>query len=540
MMKGDIMNPRISRLALVVGFLAAFATAALAAPIQLGSPNAMNNGQFGSALAKVADTNGNGTIDIVVGAPMETDTVTTAGRAYIFDSNGTLLQSLRSPSPRLNGSFGFSVSGVPDLDGDGRGDVAVGAVAEADGGTVPGRVHLYSGATGSLIRSLSSPNPKLAGGFGSSVLGVPDANTDGRGDILVGAAQEDDGVTTCGLAYIFSGADGTLLSTITAPARQNNAGFGARSALVPDVTGDGRDDYAISAWKETVGATVFAGRAYIISSASNVAVTTVTSPVPSAGVNLPGFGLVFGNFGISVAGLTDVNGDGLGDVAVGAWLDLNTAPPTAAAAGRVYVFSGTTGALLKSYQSLSPQANTFIGNLGVSISGVPDVDSDGKMDVIGGAWGDDETDTATWNAGRAYLFSTGTGPTLRLVSDNKSPAIPQGLAGIVGNYGRAVLGLPDLSADGKGDFAVGAIYDADPSTPAVKGGLVYITTFTAPTPTNTPTATYTPTITPTPTNTPTITPTPTRTPTPTNTPTATNTPRPAGTPARALRWGIYE
>ncbi len=113
----------------------------------------------------------------------------------------------------MSGYFGESVAGVPDADGDGRGDLFVGAPGE-DPGTSPtsaGRAYLFSGNTGAPLFELQSPNEEFQGSFGYSVAGVPDTDGDGRGDLLVGANQEDPGASlrNAGRAYLFSGASGS-------------------------------------------------------------------------------------------------------------------------------------------------------------------------------------------------------------------------------------------------------------------------------------------------------------------------------------------
>src|SRR5690606_4456150 len=130
------------------------------------------------------------------------------------------------------GAFGAHVAGIPDLDGDGFGDLAVGAPAEYEDIDIwqSGRVHVYSGATGTLLYSLDSPNPDVQGHFGLAVAGVEDLDGDGRGEILVGAAFENG---WRGNAYLFSGATGELLRTLTSPS-DGIAAFGAAVTALPD------------------------------------------------------------------------------------------------------------------------------------------------------------------------------------------------------------------------------------------------------------------------------------------------------------------
>ena len=88
-----------------------------------------------------------------------------------------LLHELASPDQDRFGSFGYSVAGVPDADGDGRSDLLVGA--PGDGPLSPGRAYLVSGVNGALLYELVSPNEQFDGNFGYSVAGIPDADGDG-------------------------------------------------------------------------------------------------------------------------------------------------------------------------------------------------------------------------------------------------------------------------------------------------------------------------------------------------------------------------
>jgi hypothetical protein len=120
-----------------------------------------------------------------------------------------LLHEPISPNEEFQGYFGQSVAGVPDVDGDGIADLLVGAVYE-DPGTSPedaGRAHVFNGASGALLYTLASPNEQSIGYFGMSVSGVEDVDGDGRGDLLVGAPSEDPGTSpaAAGRAYLFSG-----------------------------------------------------------------------------------------------------------------------------------------------------------------------------------------------------------------------------------------------------------------------------------------------------------------------------------------------
>ncbi len=242
--------------------------------------------------------------------------------------------------------FGSAVSGVPDANGDGRGDLLVGAFGEFSD---EGRARLYSGDTGGLLRTFRSPNPEgfYDTHFGWAVAGVPDADGDGRGDLLVGAPKEDtdgdpNGRDDQGRAYLFSGAMGTLLLTLQSPNSSPVGNFGSAVAGLSDVDGDGRGDLLVGARYENPGTSpAYAGRAYVFSGASGALLFELRSPNEEEG----------GYFGLSVSGVADANGDGRRDLLVGATGE----DGGAVNAGRSYVFSGATGQILHTLESPNPE-----------------------------------------------------------------------------------------------------------------------------------------------------------------------------------------
>jgi FG-GAP repeat len=349
----------------------------------LDSPNPQAGAWFGDAVA-AGDVNGDGKDDIVVGAPEEeVDGTHDQGRVYIFSgADGSLLFTLNTPNPQA-GVFGDPVT-VGDVNGDGKGDITVGASYESIGGnTWQGRSYVFSGADGSLLFTIDSPNPQTEAHFGQSVA-MGDANGDGKGDIAIGAYKEDvGGKTDQGRAYVFSGANASLLFTLDSPNPQAGAYFGF-SAAVGDMSGDGKGDIAIGAHKEDVGDQTDQGRAYVFSGANASLLFTLDSTNPQTGA-------WFGN--TLAAG--DVNGDGKGDVAIGAYRE-DVGDKTEQ--GRAYVFSGANASLLFTLDSPNPQAGAYFGR---SVA-MGDVNGDGRADASVGA---NAEDIITYDQGRAYVFS---------------------------------------------------------------------------------------------------------------------------------------
>src|SRR5207249_7805825 len=102
-----------------------------------------------------------------IGAPNEKNF---QGAAYVFSgSNGTLILSLRGPRQPF-AKFGTSVAVSPDVTGDGRPDILVGAPdVTVNGLQNAGEVLIFKGNNGRLSQTLTSEQPTAYAGFGYAV-----------------------------------------------------------------------------------------------------------------------------------------------------------------------------------------------------------------------------------------------------------------------------------------------------------------------------------------------------------------------------------
>lgn len=207
--------------------------------------------------------------------------------------------------------------------------------------------------------------------------------------------------------------------------------LGFSVAAVGDVDGDGVGD-VIAGAPEDDNNGVNSGSARVLSGLSGAILRSFDGD--SAG----------DRFGEAVAGIGDVDLDGVVDVAVGASLDDNTG----ADSGSARVFSGATSAIL--FTSNGTSAGDFYG---VAIAGAGDVNADGRPDLIVG------TDTANPVLGYVRILS-GTGATLAQI------------ASATAGFGRAVDGGADWNGDGTPDFAVGA-FNAVQVRSGAGGGLLF-------------------------------------------------------------------
>jgi hypothetical protein len=351
----------------------------------LESPSPEYRGEFGVSVSGVGDVDGDEYDDVIVGAYLEGGGPTSGpGRAYVFSGHtGNPLHTLQSTGGGADGHFGISVSGPGDVDGDGCPDMLVGASRELVGQDPAGRAHVFSGRTGMLLHTLSSPNAEYHGSFGRRVAGVGDVNEDSHADVIVGAYWEDCGAADAGRAYVFSGDQGDLLYILASPNPEPLGDFGWSLSGVGDVNDDGCPDIAVGALQEDVGAAGDAGRIYVLNGRDGGHLYVLQSPAPEAG----------GYFGFSVSVAGDANGDGCTDILVGApGEDFGSEN-----AGAAYVFNGADGRLV--YAVGSPNAEVS-GGFGGAVCLVGDSGWTYPRVTVGASL----EDVTFQGAGRAYVF----------------------------------------------------------------------------------------------------------------------------------------
>ena len=403
---------------------------------------------FGYSIAVIGDIDGDGHPDLAVGAPYQDgdfDNSTggfgppqNVGKVWLINgANLTVIRTLDDPqfqmeqSLKFGGQFGNSIAAVGDLNHDGITDVFVGVPhhidEEANENEVnSGEAFVFSGKDGSILFTLEAPEPAEGARFGYVVAGIADVNGDGTPDLLVGEPKRDvdEDVQDTGAAYLFSGADGTLLRTLLPPSQNGkgaNGRFGEALADAGDLNQDGVDDILVGAPGN--------GRVYIVSGATGAVLQTVSSPVRET---LP-------SFGYALSGGKDIDGDGTLDFVVGAPLQNKLT-------GAAYVFNGD-GTLQRTLKA-SPE--TF-AKFGSSVRIVDDLTRDGRPEIIVGA--PDHTVNDIPNAGEAFIFRGNNGKLLRLLTSDT----PKAYAG----YGYVSL-TADLTGNGQVSTITGTPFeDAD-------------------------------------------------------------------------------
>jgi len=329
--------------------------------------------------------------------------------------------------------FGKVVAGGADLDGDGVGDIVAGlpfhpVPGVGDFGTYVGRIEIYSGADGHLIRA--KDGQREGGFFGSVLAVVPDKNGDGVSDLTVfsrGQGTPEDLRTWRNMSFaaaidIHSGLD---LSRIAYGGHHHVCGGTACAydgigrdyensyAELGDLDGDGLNDTITGSpgyWGGNGGGAYSykAGEVFLIGYRKRVARFSMNTEN--------------GAFGRSVAALADVDNDGIPDYAAGE-------PGFDKDRGRVWVFSG------KTHQSIAVFNGENQGDsLGTSLAS-GDFDGDGEQDLAMGA--PYARVKGAQAVGRVYIYNIQSGRLLAVKSGSPQGVSLRNFGCSLANGGRA-------------------------------------------------------------------------------------------------------
>ena len=277
----------------------------------------------GYAVAGAGDFDNDGFADLLVGAWGNDTTAAGAGAAYLFRGPLTGNYLLWTADLVMQGEqggdqAGWSVAGAGDVNGDGMDDITVGAPYEHGDGSYRGAAYLVSGGSLGTV-SLEASHAVLKGATAGDLAGFSvtggDVDGDGYSDVLVGAPENDMGGNAAGAAYLvrgpISGAVDLASADLTIVGENTDDQVGSALSVAPDIDGDGGADLVIGAAREDSGGSD-AGAAYIILGAP-----TGTLDLLNASARIQG-DAADEQLGSSVAGLGDVDGDGSGDVLLGA------------------------------------------------------------------------------------------------------------------------------------------------------------------------------------------------------------------------------
>jgi len=205
---------------------------------------------FGWYVERLPDLDGDGHDDLAVGAPAAVDADgARVGAAWILSSaDGKELQHWQGTDPRAG--FGNVVAAVADVDGDGKADVAVAAPGTEDQTrTIPGDVRIHSSATGKELRRWSGTQPGEL--FGRMVVAARDLDGDGVDDVAIGAPlHRRDGGDQVGRVELRSGRTGAVITELFGDGP--DCWFGWHIRRAPDPEGHGRPTLLIGSLRHPV------------------------------------------------------------------------------------------------------------------------------------------------------------------------------------------------------------------------------------------------------------------------------------------------
>jgi FG-GAP repeat protein len=279
---------------------------------------------FGQSVLVGPDIDEDGRPDVVASAP--NGQYHDIYRGVVYARSARSGRMLWSAVGEPGESLGWHLALAADQNGDGVEDIFAGAPGDGS----RGMVYLLDGRSGSRLSAF--PSSEKDDQFGWYVCAAADLDGDHLPDLLVGAPSTGrEGAPRSGAAYLISSATGRRLHAWYGG--EANAQFGEVVVGLSDIDGDGVDDVGISATFHP----------YLTKNESHVGEVTVLSGATGKEVfRFRGRGAAE-LYGRMIAPAGDVDGDGTGDIAIGApWSKTGDRER----AGRFEVRSGRSGEVL--------------------------------------------------------------------------------------------------------------------------------------------------------------------------------------------------
>ena len=402
----------------------------------------------GAAVAGAGDVNGDGYDDVLVGSPRADTAGSNAGDAYLMFGPISGTMTLDTADAVLSGIAasdlaGQSLAGLGDWNSDGYGEIVIGAYGDDTSGSGNGAAYILQGPVSSM--SLGDAHAVVLGTADNDALGYAvalagDTNADAVPDLIVGAYGTDSYGSNAGSAYLFTGPLTGQIAASSAVATFNGGTDGDNAGWSVSSAGDTNGDAL---------ADLIIGAPSADNTGTDAGLAAVFLGPPAGSYTMSAgdavlTGVTAGDYaGYAVAGAGDVNGDGYDDVVVGAY----GADDGTSGGGVAYILWGP----LAGSKSLAG-AETIIhgdsasGRLGIAVAAAGDINSDGQADVLLGA------DRYYGGLGAGYLVL---GYAMGTIDASSADAMLEGQT-YYDWAGASVAGAGDTNADGRDDVLVGA------------------------------------------------------------------------------------
>ena len=406
----------------------------LSAAPDLTVPGAQSAVGWAGAVSAAGDVNGDGYGDLLVGADAWTGTVSDEGGAFLlYGGSAGLAPSAAwgAVGGQFGSGFGTSVAGLGDVNGDGYADFAAGSPDWDGTAAGEGRVQVWYGSAAlpATAADWTTPGALDDAAMGAAVAGAGDVNGDGYADLLVGATGWNGGE---GQARLYLGAEGGLGASSAWEFTSGQAGAELGSALDgSDLDGDGFGDAVIGAAGWTGFAGPDAGKVWLFSGAGALPDTTEAWFWESP-IGIDEF------WGAGVVG--DLDGDGYSELVLLSRRWTVTVSHETAALMFFGTPEGPDSAPSWVYATGQNDANLR------SVAGGRDVDGDGHPELL---LGEEQWDGGQTNEGRVRLFYGGPG------GPDTTPDWTVESNAAVGLLGSGAA-LGDWNGDGYADVAAGA------------------------------------------------------------------------------------
>lgn len=371
--------------------------------------------------------------------------------------------------------FGEGLCGLGDVDGDEIPDLAIGAPSDDGSGSNQGAIHIV------LLRADGSAKASLEIGagrggfpfalddgacFGGSLAALGDLDGDGIPDLAVGARDQDGLGSSRGMVFVlFLQSDGSVRSAVAigeglggfAGSLEDFDNFGHGLATLGDLDGDGVVELVCGATGDD-DAGGNAGALYVLF-LDNTGAVKSQSKISSGSAGFVGPVSPGSSFGEGLAGTGDLDGDGLPDLAVGAWGD----DDAGSSSGAIWTLLLNVDGSVRGEQKITEGQGNFDGDLrsndafGISLASLGDLDGNGVCDLVVGAKGDDDGGS---RRGAVWVLFLEQGGTLKF--QNKISSEEGNFEGPLNNadgFGWGIALVGDLTGSGTQVLAVGAPED---------------------------------------------------------------------------------